>query len=202
MCVSKPEPAAWRTHLHTLPPDTALAAPLCHPQVIFTDPYYAAQHNRHTSPQLDADVAQLHADVAARVAASRLKVLGCLGACAIAAAGPNCVDLHFNQTLESRHGACLNRAPLLGHCTAVVAMCVPPTGRPCPSFPRAAPPLQAKFIEQQQALLHGDLHTGSIMATGKFPLPRCCACSDALFFAHCCGTVYPSRAWHAQRYRV
>ena len=43
-------------------------------QVIFTDPYYAAEHNRHTSPQLDADVAALHADVAARVAASQLKV--------------------------------------------------------------------------------------------------------------------------------
>ncbi|KAL4457683.1 hypothetical protein ABPG75_012548 [Micractinium tetrahymenae] len=65
-------------------------------QVIFTDPYYAAQHNRHTAPQLDGDVAELHADVAARVAASKLK---------------------------------------------------------------------AKFTEQHQALLHGDLHTGSIMAT-------------------------------------
>lgn len=25
---------------------------------------------------------------------------------------------------------------------------------------------QAKFIQNQEALLHGDLHTGSIMATG------------------------------------
>ncbi|PRW55925.1 translation initiation factor fusion with methylthioribose kinase [Chlorella sorokiniana] len=65
-------------------------------QVIFTDPYYAAQYNRHTSPQLDAEVAELHADVAARVAATKLK---------------------------------------------------------------------AKFIQNQEALLHGDLHTGSIMAT-------------------------------------
>jgi hypothetical protein len=43
-------------------------------QVIFTDPYYAAPHNRHTSPQLDADVAALRADVAARAAAAELKV--------------------------------------------------------------------------------------------------------------------------------
>ena len=26
-------------------------------------------------------------------------------------------------------------------------------------------PLQAKFLEKQQALLHGDLHTGSLMVT-------------------------------------
>lgn len=32
------------------------------------------------------------------------------------------------------------------------------------------PPRQAKFTEQQQALLHGDLHTGSIMATGALLL--------------------------------
>ena len=43
-------------------------------QVIFTDPYHPAQHNWHTTPQLDGDVAALRADVAARVAASQLKV--------------------------------------------------------------------------------------------------------------------------------
>ncbi|KAL4857971.1 Methylthioribose kinase 1 [Chlorella vulgaris] len=65
-------------------------------QLIFTDPFFPAPRNRHTSPQLDADVATLHADVAARLAASRLKV---------------------------------------------------------------------KFTQQRQALIHADLHTGSIMAT-------------------------------------
>ncbi|EFN58562.1 hypothetical protein CHLNCDRAFT_140697 [Chlorella variabilis] len=65
-------------------------------QVVFTDPYYPSEHNRHTSPQLNADVAALRADVAARVAAAKLK---------------------------------------------------------------------AKFTQQHQALIHGDLHTGSIMAT-------------------------------------
>lgn len=43
-------------------------------QVVFTDPYYPSEHNRHTSPQLNADVAALRADVAARVAAAKLKV--------------------------------------------------------------------------------------------------------------------------------
>lgn len=42
-------------------------------QVIFTDPYYAAPVNRHTSPQLDAVAASFRTDVAAKVAAARLK---------------------------------------------------------------------------------------------------------------------------------
>ncbi|GLC47857.1 hypothetical protein PLESTB_000033000 [Pleodorina starrii] len=46
-------------------------------QVIFTEPYTAAKNNRWTSPQLDADVAELQSDVAARVAASELKGLFC-----------------------------------------------------------------------------------------------------------------------------
>ncbi|GIL52594.1 hypothetical protein Vafri_8417 [Volvox africanus] len=46
-------------------------------QVIFTEPYFAAKNNRWTSPQLDADVAELQADVAARVAACELKSLFC-----------------------------------------------------------------------------------------------------------------------------
>jgi hypothetical protein len=66
-------------------------------QVVFTDPYHASLHNRHTSPQLDSEAAALRADVPARCAAAALK---------------------------------------------------------------------AKFVGQAQALLHGDLHTGSIMATG------------------------------------
>jgi 5-methylthioribose kinase len=65
-------------------------------QVIFTDPYFEARFNRHTSPQLDADAAALRVDVEAKAAAARLK-------------------------------AC--------------------------------------FVQKQQALLHGDLHTGSIMVT-------------------------------------
>lgn len=32
--------------------------------------------------------------------------------------------------------------------------------------PPPRPRLQAKFTQQHQALIHGDLHTGSIMATG------------------------------------
>lgn len=68
-------PAVLRGSSSPVPP------PPC--QVIFTDPYYSAQHNRHTTPQLDGEVAALHADVEARVAASELKVcptpaaLGC-----------------------------------------------------------------------------------------------------------------------------
>lgn len=65
-------------------------------QVIFTDPYYPAEFNRHTSPQLDADAQSLWGDAQAKAAAARLKAI---------------------------------------------------------------------FIEKQQAVLHGDLHTGSIMVT-------------------------------------
>jgi 5-methylthioribose kinase len=44
-------------------------------QVIFTDPYYSAPVNRHTSPQLD-DLAQaFQSDVAAKAAVTALKVL-------------------------------------------------------------------------------------------------------------------------------
>jgi 5-methylthioribose kinase len=64
-------------------------------QVIFTDPYYDAPHNRHTSPQLDELAAALKADT---------------------------------------------------------------------DMKRAAALAKAKFVEQRQALLHGDLHTGSCMA--------------------------------------
>ena len=42
-------------------------------QVIFTDPYYAAPVNRHTSPQLDAEAAAFREDSAAKAAAARLK---------------------------------------------------------------------------------------------------------------------------------
>ena len=43
-------------------------------QVIFTDPYYSAPVNRHTSPQLDSLAAQLQSDIPAKVAATALKV--------------------------------------------------------------------------------------------------------------------------------
>ena len=43
-------------------------------QVIFTDPYYSAPVNRHTSPQLDTLAAQMQSDVSAKVAATALKV--------------------------------------------------------------------------------------------------------------------------------
>jgi 5-methylthioribose kinase len=65
-------------------------------QVIFTDPYFKAQFNRHTSPHLDEEAVALYSDTAAKAAAARLKFL---------------------------------------------------------------------FIQKKQALLHGDLHTGSIMVT-------------------------------------
>jgi len=65
-------------------------------QVIFTDPYFKAQFNKHTSPQLDEDAAALYEDAEAKAAAARLKAI---------------------------------------------------------------------FIQKKQALLHGDLHTGSIMVT-------------------------------------
>jgi 5-methylthioribose kinase len=65
-------------------------------QVMFTDPYFAAPHNRHTSPQLDEFARSLHVDADAK---------------------------------------------------------------------RAALDAKAKFIQNRQALLHGDLHTGSCMVT-------------------------------------
>ena len=45
--------------------------------LVFTDPYFAAPLNRHTSPQLDAIVAQLRADVDLKVAAQHLKLKFC-----------------------------------------------------------------------------------------------------------------------------
>lgn len=63
--------------------------------MIFTDPYYAAEHNKH-NPRLAASALALHADSAAKAAAAAAK---------------------------------------------------------------------AKFAQNRQALLHGDLHTGSCMLT-------------------------------------
>ncbi len=65
--------------------------------LVFTDPYFAAPMNRHTSPGLDALVAELRAD-------ARLKI-------------------------EAQH-------------------------------------LKSAFCSNAEALLHGDLHTGSVMAVG------------------------------------
>lgn len=65
-------------------------------QVIFTDPYFNAKFNRHTSPQLDRDAKELQEDAVAKAAVARLKSI---------------------------------------------------------------------FMQKQQALLHGDLHTGSLMVT-------------------------------------
>ena len=65
-------------------------------QVIFTDPYYDAPHNRHNSPSLDDAAAALRRDAPAKAAAATAK---------------------------------------------------------------------AKFCTSRQALLHGDLHTGSCMVT-------------------------------------
>ncbi|HXT07044.1 MAG TPA: S-methyl-5-thioribose kinase [Roseiarcus sp.] len=45
--------------------------------LVFTDPYYAAKLNRHTTPQLDRLVAQLRADVDLKVAAQQLKLKFC-----------------------------------------------------------------------------------------------------------------------------
>ncbi len=46
-------------------------------RLVFTDPYYAAQMNRHTSPQLDGLVAELRADVDLKVAAQQMKLKFC-----------------------------------------------------------------------------------------------------------------------------
>ncbi len=43
-------------------------------QVIFTDPFYPAPVNKHTSPRLDDLATSLYSDTAAKVAASALKV--------------------------------------------------------------------------------------------------------------------------------
>jgi 5-methylthioribose kinase len=45
--------------------------------LVFTDPYYAATLNRHTSPELDGIVAELRADVDLKVAAQHLKLKFC-----------------------------------------------------------------------------------------------------------------------------
>ncbi len=45
--------------------------------LVFTDPYFAAPLNRHTSPQLDGIVATLRADVDLKVAAQQLKLKFC-----------------------------------------------------------------------------------------------------------------------------
>ena len=44
-------------------------------QVIFTDPYYGAPVNRHTSPQLDAWADFMKHNQEAKIAANRLKVI-------------------------------------------------------------------------------------------------------------------------------
>jgi 5-methylthioribose kinase len=41
--------------------------------LVFTDPYFAAPLNRHTTPQLDAVVAELRADAALKIAAQHMK---------------------------------------------------------------------------------------------------------------------------------
>ena len=46
-------------------------------QLVFTDPYFAAPMNSHTSPQLDGLVAALRADVDLKVAAQQLKLKFC-----------------------------------------------------------------------------------------------------------------------------
>ena len=128
---------------------------ICHClQVVFTDPYFAAEHNRHTSPQLDADVAALHADVAARVAASRLKVRHWR------AGSSRCYAARACRILQ--HGAQAS-CPGVG---SPARAALPPAPVARATTPPAPRPLQEKFVGQQQALLHGDLHTGSIMATG------------------------------------
>jgi 5-methylthioribose kinase len=45
--------------------------------LVFTDPYFEAKLNRHTSPQLDGIVAELRADVDLKVAAQQLKLKFC-----------------------------------------------------------------------------------------------------------------------------
>jgi 5-methylthioribose kinase len=45
--------------------------------LVFTDPYFAAPLNRHTSPELDGIVAELRADVDLKVAAQHLKLKFC-----------------------------------------------------------------------------------------------------------------------------
>lgn len=66
--------------------------------LVFTDPFYPAPMNRHTSPQLDDSVQNLRADTAAKVAAQDMKY---------------------------------------------------------------------RFCSRAETLLHGDLHTGSVMVSGK-----------------------------------
>ncbi|CAG9461929.1 unnamed protein product [Pedinophyceae sp. YPF-701] len=46
-------------------------------QVVFTDPYFPADINKHTSPQLDADVADLRADARLKAAAAEMKRIFC-----------------------------------------------------------------------------------------------------------------------------
>ena len=61
-------------------------------QVIFTDPYYNAPVNRHTTPQLDSWAANIQKDAEAKAAAVRLKV-GRWGSTA-----PDCSTLYFSPS--------------------------------------------------------------------------------------------------------
>ncbi len=45
--------------------------------LVFTDPFFDAPMNRHTSPQLDVQVASLRADIAAKIAAQSMKQAFC-----------------------------------------------------------------------------------------------------------------------------
>jgi hypothetical protein len=52
----------------------------------------------------------------------------------------------------------------------------------------AASRLKVKFTQQRQALIHADLHTGSIMATGEF---LCWFMLFAVLACHLCWFVLP-----------
>jgi 5-methylthioribose kinase len=68
-------------------------------QVVFTDPYYDAPMNRHTSPQLDAFALAIRADVDVKVAAQKLKAKF-LGSCQSLLHG----DLHSGSVMSSEAG--------------------------------------------------------------------------------------------------
>lgn len=165
-CLHAPSAADRRLRSAANPPNPPGGTPTpTLRQVIFTDPYHPAAHNRHTAPQLNAEVAALHADVPARVAAAQLK------------ARSRGLQLWRRWRWQGR--AALRWPPAA--CSAAAAC-------PMHAFP---PDPQAKFASQHQALLHGDLHTGSVMATGERRAPPAASFQSLLSAVGSAGPASP-----------
>ncbi|CAI7820461.1 unnamed protein product [Closterium sp. NIES-53] len=160
-------------------------------QVIFTEPYVLATNNRWTTPQLDADAAALredvplklaitelksNEDVPRKLAISELKGKWCIdapGACGVFHNPPPCIPTILWFIFSGGSGGSGGSSGSGGSGSSFISTCHcgPPS---CILFhacfacalvhPLPAPPT-CRFCERAQALLHADLHTGSVMVT-------------------------------------